>query len=137
MIYDYVADKLKAVPQIGENVFPVGVNIDDIYTTDLDFSFTVYTFVRRTPEVDLEGDIHHYTEEVLVDFIGHLYGNIHSMYEEVEKAFRVSDLDTGTGEYIYSVRCSSPQPDAFDPELGLLRRTLQLTIQWVPLPEEV
>ena len=136
MIYDFIANRLKTVEEIGENVFPVGVNIDDIYSTDSDFSFTVYTFVRRTPEVDLEGEIHHYNEEVLVDFIGYLYQKIHAMYDAVEKAFTVSNLDTGTGEYIFSIRCASPQPDAFDPELGLLRRTMQLTIQWVPVSVE-
>lgn len=136
MIYNFVADTLKSVDEIGENVFPVGVNIDDIYSANRDFSFTVYTFVRRTPEVDLEGEIHHYNEEVLVDFIGYLYQKIHAMYDAVERAFTVSNLDTGTGEYIFSIHCASPQPDAFDPELGLLRRTMQLSIQWVPVLEE-
>lgn len=136
MIYNFVADTLKTVDEIGENVFPVGVNIDDIHSTNCDFSFTVYTFVRRTPETDLEGNLHHYTEEVLVDFVGYLYEGIHAMYDAVEKAFSVSDFNTGTGEYIYSTRCVSPQPDAFDPELGLLRRTMQLSIQWVPVLEE-
>lgn len=133
MIYDFVTNRLKKVKEIGENVFPVGVNIDDIYSTDVSFSFTVYTFVRRTPDLDLEGDLHHYTEEVLVDFVGYLYQSIHAMYDAVEKAFLVSNLDTETGEYIFSIRCASPQPDAFDPDLGLLRRTMQLTIQWVPV----
>lgn len=136
MIYDFIADGLKKVKEIGENVYPVGVNIDDIFSKNNDFSFTVYTFVRRTPEVDLEGELHHYTEEVLVDFIGYLYQNIHAMYDAVEKAFTVSDFNTGTGEYIFSIRCASPQPDAFDPELGLLRRTMQMTIQWVPVSED-
>ena len=136
MIYDFIANRLKTVEEIGENVFPVGVNIDDIYSADANFSFTVYTFVRRTPETDLEGELHHYTEEVMVDFIGFLYQDSHAMYDAVEKAFAVSNLDTGTGEYIFSIRCASPQPDAFDPELGLLRRTMQLTIQWVPVSVE-
>lgn len=133
MIYDFVANKLKEVKEIGENVFPVGVNIDDIYAPDSNFFFTVYTFARRTPELDLEEELHHYTEEVLIDFVGYLYQSIHAMYDAVEKAFSVSNLETNTGEYIFSIRCASPQPDAFDPDLGLLRRTMQLTIQWVPV----
>ena len=133
MIYDFVANRLRQVEGIGENVFPVGVNIDDIYTTDANFSFTVYTFTRRDPEFDLEGELHHYTEQVQVNFVGYLYEGIHAMYDAVEKAFSVSNLGTETGEYIYSIRCASPQPDAFDPDLGLLSRTMQLTIQWVPV----
>ena len=42
MIYDFIANRLKTVEEIGENVFPVGVNIDDIYSANSDFSFTVY-----------------------------------------------------------------------------------------------
>lgn len=133
MIYDFIVDRLSRAEGLGVNVFPVGVNIDDIYTADNDFAFTVYTFNRRTPEYDLEGALHHYTEEVLVDFIGRRYDGIHAMYDAVEKAFRVSDSGTGTGEWIYSVRCSNPQPDAFDPDSGLLRRTMLVTINWVPV----
>lgn len=133
MIYDFIVDRLKQAEGLGENIFPVGVNIDDIYTADNDFAFTVYTFNRRTPEYDLEGDLHHYTDEVIIDFIGRMYHTIHAMYDATEKAFTVSDLDTGAGEYIFSSRCTSPEPDAFDADHGLLRRTMLVTIQWCRL----
>lgn len=133
MIYDFIVGCLKQADGLGENIFPVGVNIDDIYTADNDFSFVVYTCIRRTPEYDLEGELHHYTDEVLIDFIGRMYHSIHAMYDAAEKAFTISDLDTGAGEYIFSSRCSSPEPDAFDAEYGLLRRTMQVSIQWCPI----
>lgn len=133
MIYNFVVDRLEQVDGMKDRIFPVGVNIDDIYTADNDFFFSVYNFQRRTPEYDLEGDLHHYTEEIVVDFIGRLYDKLHEAYAAVENAFCVGDISTDTGEYIFSVRCSSPQPDAFDPEYGLLRRTMLVTIQWCPV----
>ena len=133
MIYDFIVDRLKQADGLGENVFPVGVNIDTIYTADNDFAFTVYTCTRRTPEYDLEGNLHHYKEEVLIDFVGRMYHSIHAMYDSTEKSFTVSDLDTGTGEYIFSSRCACPEPDAFDVDYGLLRRTMLVTIRWCPL----
>lgn len=133
MIYNFVINRLEKAGEPVRNIFPVGVNIDDIYTADNDFAFTVYTFKKRTPEYDLEGELHHYTEEVLVDFIGRKYDSIHAMYDAAEKSFTVSDLDTGAGEYIFSAVCSCPEPDAFDVEYGLLRRTMLVTIQWCPL----
>lgn len=133
MIYDFILSRLSQVEALKGKVFPVGVNIDDIYSADNDFAFTVYCCSRRTPTYDLEGNLHHYDDEVIVDFIGRMYHTVHTMYDDVEKTFAVSDLDTGTGEYIFSVSCSSPEPDAFDVEYGLLRRTMLVTIQWCPV----
>jgi len=133
MIYDFIVERLKQTKELGEDIFPVGVNIDDIYTADNDFAFTVYTCIRRTPEYDLEGNLHHYADEVVIDFIGRMYHTIHAMYDAAETSFTVSNLDTGAGEYIFSSRCSSPEPDAFDAEYGLLRRTMQVSIQWCPI----
>jgi len=133
MIYDFIVDRLTKSEGLGKNIFPVGVNIDDIYTADNDFAFTVYTCKSRNPEYDLEGELHHYTDLVLIDFIGRMYHSIHAMYDAVEKSFTVSDLNTGTGEYIYSSSCESPEPDAFDVDHGLLRRTMLVTIQWCPV----
>lgn len=133
MIYDFVVNRLEQADGLGENIFPVGVNIDDIYTADNDFFFTVYTFKGRQPQYDLEGDLHHYTEEVIVDFIGRIYSTIHALYDAAEASFVGCDFDTDTGEHICSVRCSSPEPDAFDVEYGLLRRTMLVTIDWFPV----
>ena len=132
MIYDFVVDRLKQAKELGENIFPVGVNIDDIYTADNDFAFTVYTFKRRTPIYDLEGELHHYADDIIVDFIGRVYDRIHAMYDAAEEVFTVSDSDTEAGEYIFSARCSSPEPDAYDAEYGLLRRTMLVAIDWCP-----
>ena len=133
MIYDFIVDRLKNAEGLGENIFPVGVNIDDIYTPENGFAFTVYTCSKRTPEYDLEGELHHYKEEVLIDFIGRMYDKIHAMYDATEKSFTVSEYDTGGGEYIFSSRCASPEPDAFDVDHGLLRRPMLVTILWCPV----
>ena len=133
MIYSFVVDRLKSVDALGGKLYPVGVCIDDIYTADNDFAFAVYTFKSRTPIKDLEGDLHHYVDEVIIDFVGRLYDGIHGLYAAVEAAFDMQDSSTDSGEYIFSVDCSSPEADAFDAEYGLLRRTMLVTIQWCPV----
>lgn len=133
MIFDFITSRLKGVESLKGNVFPTGVCIDDIEDTDGDFFFSVYTFKSRTPVKDLEGGLHHYTEEVMVDFVGKLYDKLHARYSDVEAALNVSNSDTGTGEYIFSVTCSSPEPDTFDPEYALLRRAMLVTINWCPI----
>lgn len=132
MIYDYVVKKLEQAEGLGEYIFPVGVNIDDIYTAENDFSFTVYTFKSRVPHYDLEGELHHYTEEVIVDFIGRLYSMIHAHYDAAEASFAGCNFVTDSGEYIFFTKCLCPEPDAFDMEYGLLRRTMLVTIDWCP-----
>ena len=133
MIYEYVLGRLKSVPILGADIYPVGVNIDDIYTADNDFAFTVYTFRSRTPVTDLDGELHHYRDEVIVDFISRLYDKVHGMYDCASEALSVACLDTGNGEWIQNAECLSTEPDAYDPEYGLYRRSMLVRIDWTPV----
>ena len=132
MIYEYVLDRLKAASILGADIYPVGVNIDDIYTADNDFRFTVYLIRGRTPIYDLEGNVHHYREDVTIDFICRTYDIVHQMYDAVESTFNASEPESG-GQWIHGVECSSPEPDAFDPDYGLYRRTMLVRIDWSPV----
>ena len=132
MIFQFVIDRLSCVEGLSENLFPTGVDISEIYTTDNDFFFSVYTFHKRTPVYDLKGDLHHYAEEIMIDFVGRMYDRLHAVYDAVEAAFHVNNVFTGTGEYVFSVQCSSPQPDAFDVDCGLIRRTMLVSMDWCP-----
>ena len=133
MIYEYVLNRLKKAEVLGEDIYPVGVNIDDIYSANNDIAFTVYTFKSRTPVTDLDGELHHYRDEVNVDFISRLYDKTHAMYDAVEAVLAVSEVDTESSEWIHNVECISPEPDAFDPEYGLYRRTMLVRIDWSPV----
>lgn len=128
MIYQFIKDQLNSVPELADKVFPTGVCIDDV-----DGPFVVYTMKKRTPVKDLSGKIHHYIEEILVDFLGDLYDELHELYCNAEAALNVSNLDTGNGEYIFSVSCESTDQDSFDPDTTLLRRAMLVSICWCPI----
>lgn len=128
MIYQFLKSRLGSVPALTEAVYPTTVNIDEIEGT-----FAVYTFKGRTPVSDLAGDIHHYVETILLDFLGNSYDELHELYYQAEAALAVSNYDTGNGEYIFSVICANAEPDKFSPETHLLRRTMQVTILWCPV----
>lgn len=132
MIYEYVLDRLKDAPILGADIYPVGVNIDDIYTADNDFRFTVYLIRGRTPMYDLEGNVHHYREDIVVDFICRTYDIVHQMYDAAERAFTAAASRFGD-QWIHNVECSSPEPDAYDLEYGLYRRTMLVRIDWSPV----
>lgn len=127
MIYEFVKNRLRAVEGLQGNVFPTGVCIDDI-----DGAFAVYTLKKRTPVKDLGGEVHHYVEEIVVDFLGTLYDELHELYCGAEEALDVANLDTGSGEYIFSIGCESTEPDAFEPNEALLRRSMLVTVNWCP-----
>lgn len=133
MIYEFIIDRLKDSGIAEDLIFPVGAKVDKILKQDTGVHFAVYTIRSRDPEYDLEGEIHRYREDVLVDFIARLYDRVHRMYDSAEKAFLGFDQDTGKGEWIHSVECSSPEPDACDQELGLYRRTMLVRINWTPM----
>lgn len=128
MIYQFLKSRLESVPALAEAVYPTTVNIDDI-----EGAFVVYTYKDRTPVADLSGDVHHYVETILLDFLGEDYDELHELYHQAESALIVSNLDTGNGEYIFSVACASTEPDGFNSENHLLRRTMQVTIRWCPV----
>ena len=133
MIYEFIIEQLKGSGIENELIFPVGANLDGVITPDPELHFAVYTIRSRTPEYDLSMDVHRYREEVLIDFIARRYDRVHRMYDSAERVFVASDPDTWEDEWIHSVECSSPEPDAFDPEFGLYRRTMLLKINWTPV----
>lgn len=128
MIYQFLKDRLETVPALAGAVYPTTVNIDDV-----EGAFAVYTYRDRTPVSDLSGEVHHYAESILLDFLGESYDELHELYFQAETALSVSNLDTGNGEYIFSVSCASTEPDKFNAETNLLRRTMLVTIRWCPV----
>lgn len=125
MIYEFLIDRLG--PVMDQQVYPSGVCIDDIPSP-----FAVYTYKDRTAIRDLGGELHHYQESVTLDFLGELYDQLHELARQAEDLLTVSNYDTGHGEYIFSASCASPEPDSFDPDTGLHRRTVQLNMDWCP-----
>ena len=128
MIYQFLLSRLETVPALVGAVYPTTVNIDDI-----EGSFAVYTYKDRTPVADLSGNVHHYVENILLDFLGESYDELHEIYHRAEAALAVSNLDTGNGEYIFSASCASVEPDKFSLDTHLMRRTMQVTIRWCPV----
>lgn len=128
MIYNFLKGRLESVDALGGNVFPTGACIDDV-----EGAFAVYTFKEQTSVKDLSGEVHHYRDVILVDFLGKVYDDLHEIYCQVQEALDVNNYDTGNGEYIFSVDCISPEPDSHDLETGLLRRSMQVTILWCPI----
>lgn len=133
MIYKFIIDRLEESGIEPDLIFPVGANLDGVLTPSQDVHFAVYTIRSRDPEYDLEGDLHHYREDVLVDFIARRYDTVHRLYDRAERKFSSFDPEASEDEYIFSVACSSPEPDAFDPEFGLYRRTMLVRINWSPV----
>lgn len=128
MIFDFLRSRLESIPELSGKIFPIGATIDD-----LDGPMVVYSFSKRTPTKDLSGEVHHYAETIVLAFLGLDYDQIHALYCAAEESLSVSNLDTGTGEYIFSANVLSPEPEACDPDTGLIRRTMQLNVIWCPI----
>ena len=128
MIYEFLKDKLSNLDGLAEKVFPVSANIDDI-----DGAFAVYYGRGTTAETDLEGETHNYTEVYTVDFVGPIYDDLRRLYSEAEAALSVSNLDTGTGAYIFDSSCSNGEQESFDPDADLFRVPMQVSICWCPI----
>lgn len=127
MIFEFLRKRLEDIPDLSDKIFPTGATIDD-----LDGPMVVYSFKKRTPIKDLSGEVHHYTEEIVLDFLGQDYDQLHELYCEAEETLSVSNLYTGTGEYIFDSTAISPEPDTHDLDTGLIRRTMQLNVNWCP-----
>ena len=128
MIYDFLRARLSGLEGLEDKVFPVSANIDDV-----EGAFAVYTYRGTTPETDLSGAVHNYSERISVDFIGPLYDDLRRLYSEAEAALSVSNLDTGTGAYIFDSSCSNGEQESFDPDADLFRVPMQVSICWCPI----
>lgn len=132
MIYDFLIDQLEGVCGLTGGVYPPGVCIDDVEPP-----FAVYFFEQTTAARDLSGAVHHYTDTIRVDFIGEHYDAIFSIWAEARDMLQnVSNLDTGHGEYVFSVSCGAADADTADVDTDLMRKSLMITVLWCPLPED-
>ncbi len=130
MIYEAIKGAVASVTAL-RGVYPTGVCIDEE-----EFPIAVYTFGKQTAETDLSGEVHHYTDEVFIDLLSESYVQLHDLYRQVERALlALANGADGAGEYIFGVSCGSPEADAADLPIGLMRRTLQCSIQWCELTE--
>lgn len=127
MIFEFLRMRLEGISALSGKIFPTGATIDE-----MDGPMVVYSFAKRIPTKDLSGEIHHYTEEIILDFLGQDYDQLHELYCHAEEALSVSNQDTGAGEYIFFSAAISPEPETHDPDTGLIRRTMQLNVIWCP-----
>ena len=132
MIYEFLRDRLEAMEGLTGGVYPPGVCIDDVATP-----CAIYFFESSSAERDLSGEVHHYTDSIRVDFVGAHYDEIFSLWIQAHRELQaVSNLDTGHGEFIFSVSCAATEADGADLETDLMRKSLMVTILWCDSPEE-
>lgn len=128
MIYEFIKEKLNTLEPITGKIFPVSANLDEV-----EGALAVYSFQSTTPTRDMCGEIHHYTDVVYVDLLGPMYDQLAQLYFDAQDILDVSNLDTGYGEFIFSLETSVPERDVFDPDVGLYRKSLKIDVNWCRL----
>lgn len=128
MIYEFIRQRLERNGKLLDKVFPTGVCLDDLV-----LPIAVYTDNGTTPEADLSGEVHHYKTQYTVDLLGEDFDELHGLYLQAAKDLKVSNLDTGNGEYVFSARAYATEPDAWDKDFGILRRSMKVDINWCEL----
>lgn len=129
MLFEAIKAALESVPALADKVFPLSVVIDDTPPP-----FAVYTFGEQTAVTDLNGAVHHYTDEIIIDFWAETYDQAHELFRAAEAALRAAaNSDDGCGEYIFGVACGSQDSDAAESSLGLQIRRMVATVQWCDL----
>lgn len=131
MIYEFIRQRLELDEKLRDKVFPTGVCLDDLV-----LPIAVYTDNGTTPVTDLSGEVHHYKTPYTVDLLGEDFDELHSLYLTAAKNLKVSNLDTGMGEYAFSSHAYATEPDAWDQNFNLLRRSMKVDINWCELEED-
>lgn len=131
MIYEYIKNTIEQSDWLKDKVFPASMLLDEAK-----LPCAVYYMGNQTYEADLGGNIHHYTDVADIHLLGFSYDELHQIYREVEGYFRgSSQSESGSGEYIFGVEVSSPESDAKDLDLDIMRRVMRVTIDWCPMDE--
>lgn len=128
MIHEFLRAELNKIPALKNAVYPVSVNLDGI-----EGAVAVYAYQSSTPEYNIAGDIHHYTDVINIDLIGGLYDELCRLYFDIQDRIAGVDFDNEMGEYIFSLTIDVPERDVFDPDVVLYRKSLRATIQWAPI----
>lgn len=131
MIYEFLREQLETLDGLTGGVYPGGVCVDEVKAP-----FAMYTFQSTEAEKDLGGMIHHWTDSIFVDFCAETYDQVHALWwAAAHRLGAVSNLDTGHGEYIFSISCTAPEADGGDQDLALMRKGMLVTILWCELNE--
>ena len=132
MIYEWLVDKLEAVEALGEKVYPVAVCVDDVEPP-----LAIYKTLNTDYVRDISGDVHHVAEVVEITLLGPDYETLHQIAQAaVEGLEAVSNLDTGTGEWLFSAMCDQAEPEGFDTTMGIMSKTIRVTLRYCSMGTE-
>lgn len=128
MIHEFIRAELNKLPALKDKVYPVSVHFDGNRDT-----VAVYAYESSTPEYNIAGDIHHYTDVLSIALIGGIYDELCQLYFDIQDRLAGVDFDDEMGEYVFSLSIDVPERDVYDPDVMLYRKSLRAEVRWSPI----
>lgn len=124
MIEAYIVSKLDTIPALSGQIFPAAAPVGECTPP-----FSIYTPMRRTPNRDMQGEIVFYSDTIRVDFYHDDFDSLCDLTAAAEKVLWAENEDQGE-LYVFSCRASGGDPDGFDLNLEMHRKTLIVSAQY-------
>ena len=124
MVESYIVSKLDTLPELSGQIYPAAAPVGSCVPP-----FSIYTVMTHVPTRDMAQEIAYYTDTIRIDLYHDDYDALCAMAAEAEDLLTVQCEDLGD-LYIFSCAASGGDPDGFDLNLELHRKTLIATVQY-------
>ena len=74
---------------------------------------------------------------VEITLLGPDYETLHRIAQAAVAGLEaVSNLDTGTGEWLFSAMCDEASPEGYDTTMGIMSKTIRVTLRYCSIGSE-
>lgn len=124
VVENYIVSKLDTITALSGQVYPTAAPVGDCAPP-----FAIYTLLQHVTTRDLYGELAYYTDTVRVDLYHNDNDTLCSIAAEAESCMAAQCEEFGD-MYIYSCSASGGDPDGFDRNMELHRKTVDVNIQY-------
>lgn len=124
MIEAWLVSKLDTIPDLAGQIYPAAAPVGSCVPP-----FAIYTVMTHTPTRDLSQEVAYYTDTIRIDLYHDDYDVLCALAAQTEALLTVQCEDQGD-LYIFSCTASGGDPDGFDLNMELHRKTLIATVQY-------
>lgn len=124
MIENYIVSKLDTIQALRGHAYPTAAPVGECKPP-----FAIYTILGHTPTRDIYDNLIYYTDTVRVDLYHDDNDALGAIAAEAEAAMGAQNQEF-EDMYIYSCTATGSDPDGFDMNLAMHRKTLSVAVQY-------
>lgn len=124
MVESYIVSKLETIAALAGQIYPTSAPVGDCVPP-----FAIYTHMGSSINRDLAGEVLFYLDTIRIDLYSDDYDALCVLAAEAEQAL-FAECEENEDLYVFSCSASGGDPDGFDMNMELHRKTLIAAVRY-------